>query len=319
MLYALLAFWAFNACNVGIISVDGDGDSDVDVDADSDGDADGDSDSDGDADADSEGDGDADADSDGDEDVEIGPTIAGITAAVDRSNEILCDCFWEWNGYTSAAACIEDTRTSTEHMECLQRAYNEYEAELEDYYLCRLAAEDVRGDCLEDAECDPAATEACRTDYSTALGRCPEIDEEVGLEFNEVVSICMAGEPSGCPDELLEAGELSFSGTTAEMGHDFTGECGGRDAADVAIGFTARATGSHTFEITEASFDTVLYVLTWCDGEEELECNDDINTAEGRRNSRVQVELANGQEVIVVVDGWAVSDYGDFELRITTP
>ncbi|MEZ4240652.1 MAG: hypothetical protein R3F59_31775 [Myxococcota bacterium] len=76
--------------------------------------------------------------------------------------------------------------------------------------------------------------------------------------------------------------------------------------------FTAPADGDYRFDTTGSSFDPVLLVLDGCDGR-ELGCNDD---ADPDLHSVVDVALAAGQTVVVVVDGYEWYDHGDYALQV---
>lgn len=288
-----------------------------DVGAPADGDADVDADIDADIDADSDADGDADGDSEGD--VEVDPLIDDVIAAIDRSQELLCLCSWASGGYASVDACVAATATPAEVIRCTQLAYLAHQAEFEGFYRCRRVSEDGLGDCLDRADCVGEEMEACGDAYWAALDRCPVVSDEIDLAFDAIFIPCLAGDPSGCPDATLTAGADHFEGSTVGAGQDLqSAGCGGGPSADVALRWTATVAGVHTFELTEAAFDPLLYVLSACDGE-ELGCNDDIDREGGNWLSRVEVTLAAGQTVIIVIDGWAAWERGAFELEITGP
>jgi hypothetical protein len=94
-----------------------------------------------------------------------------------------------------------------------------------------------------------------------------------------------------------------------------SGSCGGGGAEDRFI-YTAQRSGPHTFETTDASFDTVLYVLRGECGGPEIGCDDD--GGEGTE-SRVTVDLRASERVTVVVDAYGSTGGGTYILRVDAP
>lgn len=89
--------------------------------------------------------------------------------------------------------------------------------------------------------------------------------------------------------------------------------CGGESqrAPDALFAWQAPRAGVYTFATSGASYDTLLFVLQSCAGP-ELACNDD---AAADRSSRVQVEVAAGQVLLIAVSGWG-GEMGTFELTV---
>ena len=83
-------------------------------------------------------------------------------------------------------------------------------------------------------------------------------------------------------------------------------------APEAAFAWRAPANGRYVFHTLGSDFDTVVYVLDGCGGV-ELACNDDAGAAEP--DSALELDLASGEEVLVVVDGYA-NDAGRYELWI---
>ncbi|MBX2801243.1 MAG: hypothetical protein KTR31_26435, partial [Myxococcales bacterium] len=92
------------------------------------------------------------------------------------------------------------------------------------------------------------------------------------------------------------------SGTTAD--DDEMGSCGGDGEADSVISFIAPFTGEFGF-VLDADFNSVLYALDACDGD-EVDCLD-VNGAGGEI---LITTLAQGEELLLVVDGGV----GDFDI-----
>lgn len=121
------------------------------------------------------------------------------------------------------------------------------------------------------------------------------------------------GLADGCPsDSLADTTAFPYQGQLAAGTAQWSGSCGG-DGGEFGVAFTADEAGLYTFDTIGSSFDTVLYVQDGdsC-GAAELACDDD-GAAEA--TSRVQVQLAAGQSVIVMVDAYAIEDTGAFTLN----
>jgi hypothetical protein len=101
-------------------------------------------------------------------------------------------------------------------------------------------------------------------------------------------------------------------GTTVGATNDFTPACGySPTAPDHSFEFTAPAAGLYTFDTGGSLYDTILHVTDGCFGA-SLACNDDA--AGFGVQSQVQVNLAAGQTVFVVVDGYSDRS-GDYVLN----
>lgn len=116
----------------------------------------------------------------------------------------------------------------------------------------------------------------------------------------------------GCVDENL-GGALGnvATGSTPGQGNDFDPSCVGSNAPDVQYVWTALVAGTYTFDTIGSGFDTVLYALEDCVGP-ELACNDDTVMTQ----SQIVVDLAAGQSVLIVVDGWNNAS-GNFVLNVS--
>lgn len=153
--------------------------------------------------------------------------------------------------------------------------------------LCCAGAWDERCVALVDAE----GCGQCGTPPSTAC--------EVRQVSDEAPSMLRGA--LGASDEVAtDAVELS---------------CGSIAEPELLFAFTAPEAGSYVFSTAGSEvFDTVLAVIdgTACDGE-ELACNDD-DTSE--LTSRVVLELAAGQAVLVAVESWG-EEAGAIEVEVT--
>ena len=92
---------------------------------------------------------------------------------------------------------------------------------------------------------------------------------------------------------------------------DVLGDCGIDPSPDVQVGFVAPVAGVFVFDSTGSAFDTVVSVAAGqCGG--ELTCNDDFIDL----SSRVVVELDEGEEVTVSVDGTNSFEEGPVKLSV---
>ena len=135
----------------------------------------------------------------------------------------------------------------------------------------------------------------------------------------------MTGPASACPENAEPSssiGDRVFTGTTEDAGDDFEAGCGwcneddncGEHSSDRAYQWTAPEAGRYTIDTNGSAFDTILHLLDACDGD-ELACNDDIAAGTNPQSS-ITLALANGQTVIIVVDGWGTGSYGEFQINI---
>lgn len=114
-----------------------------------------------------------------------------------------------------------------------------------------------------------------------------------------------------CPDG--NAGNMVptvISDSTTTGDNTTFGTCGGSTGNEDQYTFMAPEPGVYTFDTLGSSFDTVLYILDACGGT-ELACNDDSADS----TSRLNLTMAQDQEIVVVVDGAGLED-GDYNLNI---
>lgn len=129
-----------------------------------------------------------------------------------------------------------------------------------------------------------------------------------------VLNIAAPGGSFPCQDQDV-GGALGASVATGNTGvadDDLDPSCGLGNATDQAIRFTAAAAAQYTFDTVGSGFDTVLSV--WSDCSTETSCNDDTVGLQ----SQVVLNLAQGQAVLVVVDGYNGAS-GDWVLNIASP
>jgi hypothetical protein len=168
----------------------------------------------------------------------------------------------------------------------------------------------------------------------SSVGSCCEAQGTAGCEAPEVEAcvcaidrLCCAGawdarcvelvDSEGCgqcgaaPSNVCEAHDASDAAPSTMQGALGGGasndaielSCGSIAEPEVLFAFTAPEAGSYSFSTGGSQiFDTVLAVIdgSTCDGE-ELGCNDD---EEGDLSSRLVLELAADQQVLIAVESW---------------
>jgi hypothetical protein len=121
-------------------------------------------------------------------------------------------------------------------------------------------------------------------------------------------------EPPTCPEiDLPSMVPLTIFGDTTDAINFVMPGCGASDSPERTYSFTAPESAMYELNTFGSLYDTVLAVRdATCDGA-ELACNDDWG---GGVESQVFVELAAGQTVVVVVDGFGMGSAGPFTLNI---
>lgn len=169
--------------------------------------------------------------------------------------------------------------------------------------------------------CEDETVEACVCAIDRLCCAGAWDDRCVSLVESESCGRCGPAPSTAC--EIEEASDSAPSTLVGLLGaidgpaHDALElSCGSFAEPDVAFAFTAPEAGSYTFT-TEGSeiFDTVLAVLDGaaCDGE-ELGCNDDDGS---ELTSRLVLELAADQEVLIAVESWG-EEAGQVEVSISS-
>ncbi|MCA9651551.1 MAG: hypothetical protein H6712_25960 [Myxococcales bacterium] len=113
-----------------------------------------------------------------------------------------------------------------------------------------------------------------------------------------------------CEDiDLMSALPASDMGTTVGQVDDFTPSCAMGNDEDILFEWTAPADGSYSFDTFGSDFDTILTLLSACDGT-EITCNDD----NGGLQSRVALDMMAGEHVLISLDGYG--ETGNYVLNI---
>lgn len=115
-----------------------------------------------------------------------------------------------------------------------------------------------------------------------------------------------------CPEiDLGSTVPQTVTGTTAGAVDIMSSTCGGAGASEVTYAFTAPSLGTYIFDTFGSTFNTVLYARDVdCSGA-VLKCNGD---AGGGVQSRLTMDLDEGQTVLLVIDGSSASASGEFTL-----
>lgn len=104
----------------------------------------------------------------------------------------------------------------------------------------------------------------------------------------------------------------TVTGTTIGALNVLAPSCSTDGSPERLYSFTAPEAGSYGFDTAGSSYDTVVYVLAGTCAGEEKSCNDDYGQSS---QSRAIVTLAEGETVVVAVDGYG-GEADDFVLNV---
>lgn len=147
------------------------------------------------------------------------------------------------------------------------------------------------------------------------LGRVVDKYTEPGNRSAAVAALLPQVAPAN--DDCANATPISdgtFTGGTVAATNDGSASCGASGSTpDVWFRYTAGADGWVRFDTLGSGFDTVLSLHSACLGTigNELRCDDDF----GVLQSKVELEMTTGQEVLVRVSGFAGAT-GSFTLNV---
>jgi hypothetical protein len=169
---------------------------------------------------------------------------------------------------------------------------------------------DLLADCFDpDCAAEPACGEVCDDDL-----------DDNGDGLVDCLDVTCKGEAvceELCPELVLSGAlPLQVAGNNLGATDNYVGSCNANIASDTTYTFTAPSAGTYTIDTIGTGLDTVLYVQDVCGGV-ELACNDDIDVMAGDFQSELQVTLAAGQTVIVVVDGYSSWSAGPYLLNVS--
>jgi hypothetical protein len=114
----------------------------------------------------------------------------------------------------------------------------------------------------------------------------------------------------------MATGDYLVSGSSIGTGDDFpsTSGCGSSSSSgqDVSFSWAAPAAGCYAFDTDSSNYDTVLRIYDTCTGTQQA-CNDDGGA--GLR-SLIRRDVAAGEMMVVIVDGYSSSSSGTYVLDI---
>jgi hypothetical protein len=177
---------------------------------------------------------------------------------------------------------------------------------------------DGRVDC-EDPDCAffPVCGGCLPLELTCDDGSDDDCDGRVDCDDSDCVfrPVCMA---TTCPSDDLgsRTGMGVARGNTAGAPRALSGSCGGAGAPEVTLRWRAPLAGAYEFNTFGSRYDTLIYLRSACEGPELVgQCNDD---ASGTLQSRLVARLAAGQEVILVVDGFSSTSFGEYVVNIVS-
>jgi hypothetical protein len=162
-------------------------------------------------------------------------------------------------------------------------------------------------DCAEHTQCVPEICDNGRDDDADGLIDCE--DEECAI-----LSECGDCQQMVDSDLGSAIGPGVATGSTIGAGRDFEATCGaGTDSEDRSFSWMAPTSGCYSFDTLGSDYDTVLHAYGQCPAMQELACEDDI---EGRLESRVLLEVDEGESILLVVDGYGDASSGEYVLNV---
>lgn len=115
-----------------------------------------------------------------------------------------------------------------------------------------------------------------------------------------------------CPnDDIGNTVPAVYTGSTTGVDNTVFASCGGDTAGDDTLTFTAPSDGVYAFDTAGSDFDTVMFLLDGCGGD-EFGCSDNVGADE---TSHLNLLMTAGQEVIVGVDGAALEE-GNYTVSV---
>ncbi len=173
-------------------------------------------------------------------------------------------------------------------------------------YTCAAADCRVDDDCPDPAIC---VDNTCGARLCDDGDPCPQ--GESCVDFRCAATIPRVGtcaEPVALPVGPAIPGDLNFARP------DHSGSCGG-EGPDSAFAFAPARAGTYCLYVEQAVFDPVLHVRGACAAPaSEVACNDAAPFAGGDRPA-LEVEVAEGEALAVLVDGATRFDFGEFTVR----
>ena len=254
------------------------------------------------------------------------PEQAGAYAAYQDAEEAwlaaYCSCEFDAVGHPSAEACFERSREPEFAQACARLAFEPFAVALAPRYACLTPITESGTACLAEQGC--GASRDCLLLMDATARTCGEPLPDEFSAF-ELLTTCerqeRLGTPSGCPDyPSLESllGSRILEGDTTGKGDDVTLSCHPEieifESADVMVEWEATAAGTYRFVTSGSTFFTQLGVLGGCGGP-ELACSSSAGRVSG--STEIVMELAAMQRVMIVIEGFHVTETGYFALSVS--
>ena len=263
----------------------------------------------------------------------MGDPYERLSTAFDAYTMDFCECIAaDPEAMTTVAECLEINADDPDIEACNMEGYTASRTSLRGYHTCRAAAAERFQTCYAAAACAEAAVMTCNATLQADNMACESMINEMGAaDYNNGYQPCIVERVTGpegtCPDDATmvssATGMAVFMGTTAFAGAD-TDPAGttclaeaDRGAPDRAFRWQAPAAGTYTIDTIGSSYDTVLYVRNTCADTADIACNDDITAGENRQSTVMITATAAMQEFVIIVDGWTLTERGNFVVNIT--
>ena len=91
--------------------------------------------------------------------------------------ELFCVCLWEDDGYGSQEECAVERVYSDPERRCAGEAYDRYSAEWDVYLECYIPIVRAYNSCYDAANCFPAETDGCASDFDASESECQRVSE----------------------------------------------------------------------------------------------------------------------------------------------
>ena len=182
--------------------------------------------------------------------------------------------------------------------------------------------------CLDDSDSDGSSDEpvtvgdipGSEPDFERPGGEPDNTGNEPGEQPGDETPVVETPDPT-TPDvgdcdfvDIGSSSPVSEAGSTQAAADTFVDRgCEGASdgSPEVVYLWTAPEDGVFTFDTEGSGYDTLLYIVDGCEGE-ELACNDD---ARNDRSSQLRIDATANQQYLIVVSGWG-GEAGDFVLSI---
>ncbi|MEM7605139.1 MAG: hypothetical protein AAF411_07250 [Myxococcota bacterium] len=229
---------------------------------------------------------------------------AGFLQAIIATAAADCACFFEEEGYADVDQCAAVASPSSAELPCIEEAAAA--SAFAETVPCFSAAFEENAACVLAAGCDDeTAADACSEAFLPALEACGgEEAFDAWFDLGQV-SECTTGADVTCPtgDAGNTIAAAVFTGSSVGLGNQFADPGCHSEGPQATHVWTAPTAGTYVFDTVGSDFDTMLALYETCDADEELDCNDD--GVADTLFSRVERELAEGESVVVVVEGFS--------------